>query len=133
MRWLEPAKLAKVRWWEYAIRFLMGGAISAAAAVAGHTLGGKVAGAMLAFPAILPASLTLVDEKEGTSAAAEEAKAAPFGGVGLAGFAAALWAAARPMGPWSLPAALAAWAAAAVGSFGLWNAVFSRSVLPDER
>src|SRR5206468_9057583 len=87
MKILEPQRLRKVEWWEYAERFLFGCVISAGAAIAGEVLGSRVAGALLAFPAILPASLTLTNKKEGHSAAAQQDVGALFGGVGLVAFA----------------------------------------------
>lgn len=120
MTWPDASKIRDVRWWEYGVRFLVGGLISAAAAVLGDALGDKVGGAMLAFPAILPASLTLVGKKDGRQMAEQHAEGAPFGGLGLVTFAAALWAAARPLAGWGLLVGLAAWTLAGVGGFELW-------------
>jgi hypothetical protein len=66
---MNVRRIREVEWWEIAVWFLVGGCISAAAAVVDHAFGHKFGGAMLAFPAILPASLTLVDKKEGCRAA----------------------------------------------------------------
>jgi len=42
---------------------------------------------MLAFPAILPATLTLLEKKEGTAAATQVARGATLGCIGLVAFA----------------------------------------------
>jgi hypothetical protein len=52
--------LKKTKPWEYLVRFAMGGAITVATGIVAHVWGPLVAGLFLAFPAILPASLTLV-------------------------------------------------------------------------
>ena len=116
---IDLQKLKKVQWWEYAVRFGMGGAISAAAAIAGQTIGDSVGGALLAFPAILPASLSLLEEKEGKRCTTEHAEGAPFGGLGLAAFAAALWATASALRGWALLVAVAAWVVVALASLAL--------------
>lgn len=121
MKILEPQRLRKVEWWEYAERFLFGCVISAGAAIAGEVLGSRVAGALLAFPAILPASLTLTDKKEGHSAAAQQDVGALFGGVGLVAFALVVRAVARGWGGWGLAAGVAAWIFAALGCYALFG------------
>ncbi len=45
---------------EYAIRFLFGGLVTAATGVVAKKFGPVVAGLFLAFPAIFPASATLI-------------------------------------------------------------------------
>jgi hypothetical protein len=113
--------LQKVRWWEIGIRFLAGGCISAAAAVIDHSLGHRAGGAMLAFPAILPASLTLVDRKEGRRAAMHLVWGAYFGGYGLIGFAITVAALAPVAKAWSLLGGLAAWTIISFGLFEFWS------------
>ena len=122
LKLVDPAKLNKIGWWEYAERFLLGFAISAGATVIGHVFGQKAGGAFLAFPAILPASLTLVDKKEGRAAAMNHGLGALFGGVGLVAFALSLRASVGSLHSWSLVVALLAWAVIAFGGY----AVFAR-------
>jgi hypothetical protein len=50
--------------YELAIRFLLGGLITAFAGFIGHKYGASVGGLFLAFPAIFPASATLLDKHE---------------------------------------------------------------------
>ncbi len=61
----------------------MGAAISIVAAVVGKVIGVRFGGTLLAFPAILPASLTLIQEEEGTRRADRDAIGAILGAVGL--------------------------------------------------
>ena len=67
-------KLAEVKPWEYALRFAFGGAVTVATGLLAEHLGPAVAGRFLAFPAILPASLTLVKRHEGRKKAADDAR-----------------------------------------------------------
>jgi hypothetical protein len=84
---LTLGKLRRVRLRDYAVRFAMGAAISVVAAIVGKAIGVRFGGTLLAFPAILPASLTLIQEEEGTSRADRDAIGAILGAVGLVSFA----------------------------------------------
>ena len=107
---LSPGKLKQVAWWEYALRFVFGGTITVLTGLLNKWLGPAVAGMFLAFPAILPASLTLVKQHDGRKKAADDARGARLGAIGLVAFAlvvaltATSWAAAAV-----LAAATAAW------------------------
>jgi hypothetical protein len=69
-----------------------------------------VAGLFLAFPAILPASLTLIVKHEGKQPAGDDALEAAAGCIGLMAFGAVVWAGATRVAAWStLVAASAAW------------------------
>lgn len=81
--------LRKVRASELALRFAFGAAISIIAGIGGIVLGSVVGGMLLAFPAIAPATLTLIEKKEGNLAAVHDVGGAIFGGVGLVAFAVA--------------------------------------------
>ncbi|HWC15488.1 MAG TPA: DUF3147 family protein [Terriglobales bacterium] len=97
--------LKQTRWYECAIRFALGGAITVVAGLAGKKFGPTVGGLFLAFPAIFPASATLVEKHErerkkqkglhgterGRDAAALDAAGAAMGSIGLAIFALFLW------------------------------------------
>jgi hypothetical protein len=74
---------------EYVIRFVFGGGITAMTGLIAHAWGPEIGGLFLAFPAILPASLTLVASHEGRAVAANEARGAILGAVALGVFAAA--------------------------------------------
>lgn len=94
------AALHRTRWHEYLIRFLFGGAITAATAIVAREWGPGVAGLFLAFPAIFPAASTLIEGHEkkrkhklglhgtrrGREAAALDASGAARGSSGLLAF-----------------------------------------------
>jgi len=62
--WLDFSTVKQTRWHEFAIRFLLGGLITAATGIIGKKYGASVGGLFLAFPAIFPASATLLDKHE---------------------------------------------------------------------
>jgi hypothetical protein len=76
-----------VKLWEWVVRFAFGGAITVATGVIGKVWGPLVAGLFLAFPAILPATLTLVKEHDGRDDTVEDARGARLGSIALAAFA----------------------------------------------
>jgi hypothetical protein len=51
------------------VRFAFGAAISIVAGIGGNIFGYVIGGLLLAFPAILPATLTLLEHREGNAAA----------------------------------------------------------------
>jgi hypothetical protein len=85
------------KWHEYATRFLLGGAVTAAAGVIAKQFGPTVGGLFLAFPAIFPASATLIEKhatergrrerSRGRHLAGVEAAGAAMGSIGLLSFA----------------------------------------------
>ncbi len=81
---------------DYVVRFVFGGLVCVAAGVIATAFGPRVGGLLLAFPAILPASLTLIAShtRSGRSAGAD-ALGSTFGALGLAAFASVLWATAQ--------------------------------------
>ena len=81
------SKLFKAKPSEIAIRFVFGAGIALVAAVVGAVFGPKAGGLFLAFPAVLPATLTLIEKKEGTTKAWADANGGVLGAVGLAAFA----------------------------------------------
>jgi hypothetical protein len=85
---LEPGKLREVRPRDLAIRFVAGALTSIAAGLVTLAFGGRVGGILLAFPAILGASLTLIEQQEDSAEAREDARGAVLGGCALALFAA---------------------------------------------
>ncbi|MGB9245174.1 MAG: DUF3147 family protein [Candidatus Acidiferrales bacterium] len=114
----------KATWYEYALRFLFGGTITVVTGVLASHYGPVFGGLFLAFPAIFPASATLVEKHErekkhragiaktirGREAAALDARGAAIGSIGLIGFAFTTW---RLLPIWngalSLFAALVVW------------------------
>jgi len=73
---------------------------------------------MLAFPAILPVSLTLVKRHDGREKATDDARGARIGSVALIAFAIPIWLGAEE-GPFPFMLALATLAWLAVGGV-LW-------------
>jgi hypothetical protein len=97
---LELGNLRKVRFRDCAIRF-------------GH----KIGGVFLAFPAILPASLTLVAHKESDHHASINAEGAVLGGIALVGFSLTAYLFLPRIGAWALLVAGAIWAMVAVALY----------------
>lgn len=56
--------LKRAKWWEYVLRFVLGGFVTAGAGVIAQKCGPSVGGLFLAFPAILVASTTLFEKHE---------------------------------------------------------------------
>jgi hypothetical protein len=97
--------LGQAKWYEYAVRFLFGGLITAIAGMIAHKFGPGVGGLLLAFPAILPAGATLIEKHEkqkkqtagfdgterGRKAASVDAAGAAMGSIGLFVFALLVW------------------------------------------
>jgi uncharacterized membrane protein (GlpM family) len=102
---IDPSGLKDTKWYEYLIRFVFGGLITVIAGAIGKEWGPAVAGLFLAFPAIFPASATLVEkhererkqrkdlhgEQRGIDAAADDALGATMGSAGLVAFALVCW------------------------------------------
>lgn len=102
---LRISALRQTHWTGLAIRFLFGGLITVATGLIGKKFGPAVAGLFLAFPAIFPASATLIEKHEqekkakcgrdgtqrGRAAAAVEAAGTALGAFGLAAFSFCTW------------------------------------------
>lgn len=73
---------------QMAVRFALGAAVSIVAGVISKSVGARFGGLFLAFPAILPASLTFVEDKENRQMADRDATGAILGGLALVVFAA---------------------------------------------
>jgi hypothetical protein len=102
---LKLAAFGKTRWYEYAARFFFGGAVTVIAGLIAEKYGPAVGGLFLAFPAIFPATATLVEKherekkrkagifktKRGRQAAAVDAYGAALGTIGLLSFGLTVW------------------------------------------
>lgn len=88
---LNLAALRKSRWSDYVERFAFGGCVSVIVALVTHHFGSGWGGLFLGFPAILPATLTLVKDHDGRPKAADDAAGATCGAIGLVGFASCVW------------------------------------------
>ncbi len=58
------SSLKETEWYEYAARFALGGAVTVITGLIAKRFGPSVEGLFLAFPAIFPASATLVEKSE---------------------------------------------------------------------
>ena len=61
---VDTSSVKQTRWHEFAVRFLLGGLITAATGIIGNKYGPSIGGLFLAFPVIFPASATLIDKHE---------------------------------------------------------------------
>ncbi len=98
---VDLSGLKETRWYQVAVRFCIGGLITAATGIIARRYGPSVAGLFLAFPAIFPASATLIEKHEqqekqqagveGTKRARQavslDAAGAAMGSIGLFAFA----------------------------------------------
>jgi hypothetical protein len=105
----------KQQGFEVGLRFAFGGTVTVATQLVARAFGPVVAGLFLAFPTILPATLTLIRKHDGPREAAEDALGALPGSAALAAFGACIWKGfAKSYAPWAvLPTATALWFAAA--------------------
>ncbi|WP_407170375.1 DUF3147 family protein [Bradyrhizobium sp. ORS 111] len=99
----SPYSLKEGRWYEYLIRFTLGGAATVFTGLVSSRYGAVIGGVFLALPAIFCASATLIEKHEirrkreaglagkrrGQMAAAVDAAGAALGAVGMLAFAAA--------------------------------------------
>lgn len=69
------------------LRFGFGAGISVVASLIGIAFNHRIGGLWLAFPAILPAALTFIERKEGTTKAVDDASGAIGGALALIAFA----------------------------------------------
>ena len=103
--YFDASVFRRTTWDEYASRFLFGGAITLIAGILAKRYGPVFGGLFLAFPAIFPSSVTLIEKHErqkkqragiprtirGRLAAALDARGAAMGSIGLACFGLAVW------------------------------------------
>lgn len=76
--------LRTIRLRDYLIRFLFGGVISVIATLIGQWTTPRIGGIFTAFPAILLASLTLINHEDGQTASEEDAQGAVLGAMAFA-------------------------------------------------
>ena len=95
----------QIKWYEYVARFVIGGGITVVAGIIADRFGPVIGGLFLAFPAIFPASATLIEKHErqkkeragfdpgnrGRLAVALDTAGATLGGVAMAVFAVLVW------------------------------------------
>jgi hypothetical protein len=123
----EFSKLGDVKAHELLTRFAFGAAISLGAGIASIVVNPVAGGMFLAFPAILPATLTLIEKREGTSAAVTDVQGAVIGAAALAPFAVVGGSLLRTTGaPVALTLALVTWLTVSVGGYLGVEAVLRR-------
>jgi len=124
---VSRSSLREIRWYEYALRFLQGGLVTVATGLIAKRFGPEIGGLFLAFPAIFPASVTLITKHErekkakqgldgtarGRQVAARDAAGAELGAIGLLCFAAWVWRALPHLAP----------VVVLLGGAGIWVAV----------
>jgi|SRR5260221_5725561 hypothetical protein len=124
--------LKQSRWYDYALRFVLGGLATALAGAVAQLFGPEAGGLFLAFPAIFCASATLIEKHErdrkqrlglsgyrrGIDAAALDAAGAGLGSIGLALFGLGVWLLAPTLAIGSLVLGSVAWLAVSVS---LWR------------
>jgi hypothetical protein len=102
---LDTSGLGRSRWYEYLVRFAFGGGVTAMPGIIAKRFGPEIGGLFLAFPAIFPATATLIEKHEkqkkeragksgterGRRAAGVDAAGAAMGSIGLAAFALVVW------------------------------------------
>jgi hypothetical protein len=102
---INSAALKEAKWHEYAIRFFFGGIITVATGLIANKFGPAVGGLFLAFPAIFPATATLIASHEnekkqragldgtrrGRDAAALESRGTALSTIGLVAFGVIVW------------------------------------------
>lgn len=90
------AALGRSKWYEYAVRFVFGGTVTVLAGLVARRYGPEIGGLFLAFPAIFPATATLLEKHEtqkepsrmrARQVAGIDAAGAAMGSIGLMAFA----------------------------------------------
>jgi MFS family permease len=124
----KPSALRETHWYEYVIRFGLGGVMTAVAGLIAARFGPVIGGLFLAFPAIFPASATLIEKhvrerkekaglpgaRRGKEAAALDAVGATLGSFGLAAFGLVIWLMIVQSPGWALGLGAASWLAVAM-------------------
>jgi hypothetical protein len=130
----EPESLKKTKLHQYVVRFVLGGAVTAAAGLVADHFGPVIGGLFMAFPTIFPAAATMIERQErekkksaglvpgkrGRMVAGVDAGGAALGTLGLIVFAAILWRGLPRYSAWLLlPVASTSWMVTAVSAWWL--------------
>lgn len=132
---LSPSALKDSHWYEYLVRFALGGAVTALTGVISSLFGASVGGLFLALPAIFCASATLTASHEkrrkqkaglrgrrrGQQAAALDAAGAALGSLGMLAFALTFWLLVEREATMAFVAAFVAWAAISLAAWWAWR------------
>jgi len=134
---LSLSTLKDTRWYEYLIRFVLGGAVTAFTGVVSSLFGASVGGLFLALPAIFCASATLIASHEkrrkrevgasgrrrGQQAAALDAAGAALGSLGMLAFALTFRLLVERKETVAFIAALVAWTVISVAAWWIWRRI----------
>jgi hypothetical protein len=129
------SSLKDSRWYEYAVRFVLGGAVTVVTGLVSSHFGPSVGGLFLALPAIFCASATLIEKHEerrkqeagfsgrrrGQEAAALDAAGATLGSFGMMAFALAFVLLVQWQPPLAFVAAMIAWGVISVAAWWAWR------------
>ena len=133
---VSTSGLKRAKWYEYVIRFALGGLITAVAGFLAKKFGPSFGGLFLAFPAILAASASLVEKHErerkeekglqgiyrGSHAAGADAAGATMGSFGLMAFGVIVWRVLPDSSTWLvLVCATLVWAVTAAAIWWVWK------------
>jgi hypothetical protein len=136
----SSSSLREGRWYEYVIRFTLGGAVTIFTGVISSRYGAAIGGLFLALPAIFCASATLIEkheirrkreagvagERRGQEAAALDAAGAALGAIGMLSFAIAFWFLVESSVAAAFVGASLAWLTISVGAWYVWRKMRSR-------
>jgi hypothetical protein len=131
---LSISSLKDSRWYEYVVRFALGGIATVFTGVVSSSYGPSVGGLFLALPAVFCASATLIESHEarrkreaglagkrrGREAAALDAAGAALGSLGMLGFAVTFCAFVERQSIAAFAAWLSAWAVVAFVAWRIW-------------
>jgi membrane protein implicated in regulation of membrane protease activity len=123
------------RWYEYVVRFVLGGVATVLTGLISSLFGASVGGLFLALPAIFCASATLIEKHEqrrkrdaglegrrrGQQAAGVDAAGAALGSIGMLAFGLTFSLLVHRSAPIALIAALVAWSVVSVVAWWAWR------------
>jgi hypothetical protein len=123
------------RWYEYLVRFVLGGAATVLTGLISSVFGAFVGGLFLALPAIFCASATLIEKHEqrrkreaglegrrrGQQAAGLDAAGAALGSIGMLAFGLTFSLLVKTSPPLAFVAALVAWMVVCVVAWWAWR------------
>lgn len=131
------SSLKQGQWYEYLIRFVLGGAATVLTGLISSRFGPSFGGLFLALPAIFCASATLIEkhevlrkrkaelrgERRGQQAAALDAAGAALGSLGMIVFAATFYRLVEANIFWAFVASCLGWVITSVVAWWLWRRV----------
>jgi uncharacterized membrane protein (GlpM family) len=117
---MDLSQLKRVKLKDYIIRFLFGGAVSVIAALISIWTNDRIGGIFTAFPAILLASLTIINRMDGQHEAEKDARGAIVGAIAFVVTAIVLSMTLMLLaGALALLLSLVAWLLCAIGLYAL--------------